>query len=236
MKKFKYLILILVISGGLFFLFGPEVLPENFQPQEFLGLVQNADVIIIFNSGGWGNTPLEKAEDFAPIIEGIQKTLKDWGYQSVVIPYTRTRNDFLGKITGTKEFFNSFQNSSGLLAKEIEFLAKNFPGKKIILAGLSNGGTFVTETYKKISKDVKDSIYTIAVGVPFWEEPIKSENVLRIDNNGKDSLAVGEIKSLFFSLIKAPFIGRIHAPGHDYFWASPEVSSQIISFLENKFR
>ncbi len=45
------------------------------------------DVIIIFNSGGWGNTPLEKAEDFATIIRGIQETLNQWGYNSIVVSY-----------------------------------------------------------------------------------------------------------------------------------------------------
>ena len=103
MKKVKRFIFFLVILCGLFFLFGPEVNPENLQPQELLNLATQNDVIIIFNSGGWGNTPLEKAEDFAPIIEGIEKTLKDWGYNSLVIPYIRTKDDFLGKITGRSE-------------------------------------------------------------------------------------------------------------------------------------
>jgi hypothetical protein len=236
MKTIKTFIFFLIFFASLFFLFGPEVIPENFQPQELLNKVADKDVIIIFNSGGWGNTPLEKAEDFAPVIKGIQKTLNEWGYRSVVIPYTRTRNDFLGKIAGTKEFFNSFQNSSEYLAKEIEFLAKNLPGKKIIIAGLSSGGAFVTETYEKISQDLKDSVYTIAAGAPFWEDSVKSENILQIDNNGKDTLAIGEVKSLLLSLIKAPFIGKFYAPGHDYLWSSPEVNSQIVSFLESKFR
>jgi pimeloyl-ACP methyl ester carboxylesterase len=158
MKKIKQFSLTLIILCGLFFLFGPEVIPENFQPQEILNVAKDNDVIIIFNSGGWGNTPLEKAEDFAPVIEGIQETLNKWGYRSMIIPYTRTRDDFLGKIAGAKEFFNSFQNSSENLAKEIEFLVKNFPDKKIIIAGLSSGGAFVTETYEKISQDLKGSV------------------------------------------------------------------------------
>ena len=122
------------------------------------------------------------------------------------------------------------------MAKEIEFLAKNLPDKKIIIAGLSNGGAFVNETYKKISKDVKSSVYTIAAGAPFWEDSVKSENILQIDNNGKDTLAIGEVKSLLLSLIKAPFTGKFYAPGHEYYWSSPGVKSQIVSFLEKKFR
>jgi len=236
MKIIKTFIFSLIVLASLFFLFGPEVIPDNYQLQEILNQASDDDVIIIFNSGGWGNTPVEKAEDFAPIIEGIQETLNEWGYKSVVVPYVRTKDDLLGKITGIKEFLNSFQNSSRDLAKEIEFLAKNLPDKKIIIAGLSNGGAFVNETYKKISKDVKSSVYTIAAGIPFWEKPVNSENLLQIDNNRKDVLAIGEIKSLFLSLIKAPFTGKFYAPGHEYYWSSPRVKSQIVSFLEKKFR
>lgn len=236
MQTLKYLILISVILSGLIFLFGPEVIPDNFQPQEILNVAANSDVIIIFNSGGWGNTPLEKAEDFAPIIEGIQQTLNEWGYNSVVIPYIRTKDNFWGRVTGAKEFFNSFRNSSKDLAKEVELLGKKFPDKKIIVAGLSAGGTFVNETIKKISNTVQNSVYAITAGTPFWTEKLKSENILQLDNNGKDTLAIGEVKSLLLSLIKAPFTGKFYAPGHDYFWSSAEVNSQIVSFLENKFR
>ena len=69
MRKFKYLTFTLVILGCLSFLFCPAITPENSQFQELLNPISQSDIVIIFNSGGWGNTPLEKAEDFAPIIE-----------------------------------------------------------------------------------------------------------------------------------------------------------------------
>jgi hypothetical protein len=246
MRKVKYFVLTSVILGGLFFLFGPEVFPENFQPQEILSLAQNADVIIIFNSGGWGDTPFEKAEDFAPIIEGIQETLEDLGYNSLVIPYKRTKNDFLGKIAGAKDFLNSFKSSSKILAEKIEFLTENLPDKKIIIAGLSAGGALVDETLGKVSPQIR--VYAIAAGIPFWHNNFESENILLLDNNGKDSLAKGDIKSLISALVKTPFkwifsklngenltfSQALQAPGHEYSWSSPEVSSQIVTFLENK--
>ena len=155
MKAIKKIILISVVLGGLFFLFGPEVAPENLQPQEILSLAKDSDVIIVFNSGGWGYTPLEKAWDFAPIIEGIQGTLSEWGYSSAVIPYNRTKNTLIGKVAGAKDFLNSFNLSSKTLAEEIEFLAENSPDKKIIIAGLSNGAAFVNRTYEKFPKKLK---------------------------------------------------------------------------------
>jgi len=252
MKKTKTLVLILVLLGSLFFVFTPEVIPENFQPQDLLDYnpptAQSYDVIIIFNSGGWGNTPLEKAEDFAPIIEGIEKTLKDWGYNSLVIPYIRTKDDFLGKITGAKDFLSSFKSSSEILAEKVEFLVEQFPDKKIIMAGLSSGAVLVDETIEEISEN--SQIYAIEVGTPFWTKTFESENILQLNNNGKDSLSAGEIKTLIFSLVRAPFkwisskmngqnltfSQAIRVPGHEYFWDSPEVGPQIVTFLENKFR
>jgi len=248
MKKLKQFILVSVVFGGLFFLFGSEVVPENFQPQEILDIAANSDVIIIFNSGGWGDTPFEKAEDFAPIVEEIQKTLNSYGYDSIVIPYQRTKNTLPGKIASAKDFLNFFNFSSDTLAEDLEFLAESLPDKKIILAGLSAGGALVEETMAKISEEAQ--VYAVAVGIPFWQKTTESENILLLDNNGKDTLSAGEIKSLLFSLVKAPFrwiFSKINgqnlplalafqAPGHKYLWDLPEVGPKIISFLEEKFR
>ncbi|OGZ19124.1 MAG: hypothetical protein A2Z68_01730 [Candidatus Nealsonbacteria bacterium RBG_13_38_11] len=247
MKKLIYLFVILI---GLFFLFGPEVRPDNFQPQEVLATVQDSDVIIVFNSGGWGDVPLEKAEDFAPIIEKIQQTLDQWGYGTVVIPYTRTKADLFGRVAGFRELMNNFKNSSNDLAEKLEALNEKFPDKKIIVTGLSVGGAFVTKTYENISEELKDSVYTIAVGTPFWADNFESNNIIQVDNEGKDSLVRGNVSPLFFSLVKSPFkwlVSRIQgqplpfsmafqAQGHAYSWESPEVGPKIISFLSDKFR
>lgn len=249
MKNLKLITIILVFIGGGVFIFTPNITPDNFTSQDLLSMVSESDVIIIFNSGGWGNTPLEKSDDFAPIINGIQETLKEWGYDSIVIPYKRTKNGFLGKISSSRDFFTSFDFSSENLAQEVNFLAENFPGKKIILAGLSNGSTLANRTYEKISVNVRDSVYTISAGAPFWAKLHNSDNVLQISNNGKDTLAKGDIASLMVELVKTPFrwafskingqnltLGQAaHADGHDYPWSSPEINSQIIGFLENKF-
>ena len=249
MKKLKLITIILVFIGGTVFIFAPNITPDNLISQDLLSMASNSDVIIIFNSGGWGDTPLQKADDFAPIISGMQQTLKDWGYDSIVIPYKRTKNSFLGKISSSRDFFTSFDFSSHYLAQEVNFLAEKLPGKKIILAGLSNGSTFANKTYEKISGNVRDSVYTVTAGAPFWVKINNSDNILQISNNGKDTLAKGDIKSLLVALIRTPFkwaFSKIsgqnltiaqaaHAYGHDYPWSSPEINSQIIGFLEKKF-
>lgn len=249
MQTLKYFIFILTIFGGLFFLFGPEVIPENFQPQEVLDVAKDSDVIIIFNSGGWGNTPLEKAQDFAPVIYGIQKTLYEQGYNSIVIPFYRTKNSLSGKVAGAKDFFSSYNFSSEILVKDLEFLTKNLPNKKIILSGLSDGAAFVNKTYEKATDEAKKSVYTIIAGTPFWSDNLESDNILQLDNNGGDSLTRGEVKSLFSALFRAPlqwiasklngqnlsFVQTFSVAGHDYRWDSPEVSAKITTFLKGKF-
>ena len=116
------------------------------------------------------------------------------------------------------------------------------------MAGFSSGAALVDETIEEISEN--SQIYAIEVGTPFWAESFESENILQLNNNGKDSLSAGEIRTLLFTLIKAPvkwisskvsgqnlpFSQAFHAPGHDYFWSSPEVGPQIVTFLENKIR
>ena len=246
MQKIKKIILISIILGCLAFIFSLEVVPENINSEEILGKAKNSDIIIIFNSGGWGNTPLEKAEDFAPIIAGIQETLSNLGYNSVVVPYKRTRD----KIAGAKDFLSSFDYSSEILAKDLEFLTEKLPDKKIIITGLSNGAAFVNKTYGKISDKTKNSIYAIGAGAPFWSDSFVSDNILQLNNKEKDTLVRGNIIPLLSSLIKAPFewiSGKINGENltfsqafqlshHEYYWNSPEVGPVIVSFLEAKIK
>jgi len=246
MEKIKLFTLFFVVFSGLFFLFGLEIVPEHLQIQEILDSVAQNDIIIIFNSGGWGDTPLEEAKDFAPLIKEIQNTLNDWGYSSTIIPYRRAT----GKISGAKDFLNFFDFSSEALAEDLELIARKLPDKKIIIAGLSNGGAFVRKTIEIISDDVKDSIFVISIGPPFWHEGSQPENTLQLTNKGKDSLSAGEVKGLLLALIKTPFrwiyskingqnlpLARaFQAPGHEYGWSSPEVGPQIVTFLSNKIR
>jgi len=249
-KTIKYLSIALIAFGGLIFLFNPGITPDNFQFQELLNSVSQNDVIIIFNSGGWGDTPLGEAKDFAPIMEGIQKTLNEWGYTSIVIPFARTKDGFLGRLSGTKEFFNFFRTSSDDLAKKVENIAEDLPDKKIILTGLSNGASFVDKTYEKISQETKNTVYAITVGPPFWAKTYESGNILRLDNSGGDSLVEGKALSLLLTFIKAPFrwiFSKINGQnlkfsqvlnisGHNYDWGSSEVGQEITSFLAGKFR
>ncbi|MDI6602832.1 MAG: hypothetical protein QME57_01790 [Patescibacteria group bacterium] len=59
------------------------------------------------------------------------------------------------------------------MTEKVEFLAKQFPDKKIIMAGLSSRAVLVDETIKEISEN--SQIYAIEVRASFWAETFKSE-------------------------------------------------------------
>ena len=206
-------------------------------------------ILVVFDSGGWGNTPVEKANDFGSVINGVKKTLNDMGYSVVVVSYNRTKNGFLGKLNGLEEIIDSFKFQSNQLADQIEHFLKNRPKSDVVMIGLCTGGGFVNETMRKISYKFKSRVYAIEAGVPFWIDSTQSRNIIKLDNNGRDSLATGQLGVLTLSLLKAPerwFLAKIkgenislpytiNAPGHKYSWKSPEVGPKIVSFLETKF-
>jgi hypothetical protein len=249
MTKIKYQILIPIVFLAVLIFFEFDILPENTQFSEIAGPYFNEDIVIIFNSGGWGNTPPEKAKDLTPIIKGIEKSLSERGYKYKVIPYERTKYGFLAKMTGAREMLSYFRGQSDELAGRIKvFLEKN-PDKKIIMVGLSNGASFVEKTMEKID-NFQSSVLAIEIGSPFWQKRNNSPNILHLDNGDKDSLTKGDLKILLPVLLKAPpkwllakitgenlsFSMAFSFPEHKYSWESPAVGYSINSFLDRKIR
>jgi hypothetical protein len=247
MGKFKVFIIVSGICTAVIFLFAPTIVPENPKFQEILSSASDNEILIVFNSGGLGHTPLEEASDFSPIIRGIEETLNEKGYKVAVVSYSRTKDNFWGEIAGVKGTFKSFKEQSEDLSLKIKDFLNDNPENKVIVAGLSQGGAFADKTIEKLN-GFHSRVLAIEAGVPFWQEKVSSENVLRLDNNGKDPVVKGDFKTLLFNLFESPvkwifakfarsnltFIDAIHAPGHDYYWSDSE--HQIVSFLENKLK
>jgi hypothetical protein len=249
MKLLKSFKLISIVVFGFVFSLSPAIESGNFSAEEIFNIIEDKDILIIFNSGGWGNTPIDKAYDFKPVMEGIQRSVEEWGYSSIIIPYKRTKEGLSGGISGTKDFLSRFRYSSDDLAGIISIVAENFPEKKIIIAGLSEGAGLVSETMKKIPEQAEDQILAIAAGKPFWIKDFNVENLLYLDNNKEDFLTKGDIR-LALCAIQAPFNWLIcntdgkkmafatafEVSGHNYSWSSENVGPEIISFLENRLR
>ena len=247
-KFFKILIFFLFIFSG-FFLWGRGRRPSSYlkwgeldsQKPRFNFL---PGVLIIFNSGGWGNTAFEEAEDFTKVIRGIKETLNRLGWRTIIVSYGRTKDDFLGRIQGMKEVLNSFKFQSEKLANQIKIFLERNPKSKVLMTGLSLGAHFVGETMKKIGEN--NSVFAIKAGVPFWGCGPRLKNILELINE-KDIVATGNYKTLISVTVKGiarwimakirgyklSLSNAIQIPGHRYDWKFPWTKERIVSFLES---
>jgi hypothetical protein len=237
----------LIVIAILIVVLAPETLPQA-EGQRLEPLLKQNDVIIIFNPGGWGDASLAQSTDFTPILDGIQTSLKEIGYSSVVVPYTRTPSGFFGRVSDAKELMNSFEYLSQVQAKDLAYLAHQYPQKWIILTGYSNGGGLTERTMAIMGN--QPHIIAMVAGVPFWFKAYSQPNILILDNQGKDVMASGDIKSIVIALIEAPFkwirakfTGQklsfslaFQPEGHYYPWSSPEVGLPVVHFIENQFK
>ena len=234
---------IFLISFIWFYLFFLEENIMSFE-ENLITASQNSDVVLVFNSGGWGTISFEKAMDFNPIINEVKELIEDHGLKVSIVEYHRTRENIIGKIGSIKEVIQGFPDSSKSFAKIIDKFLENNPGEKIIIAGLSNGAAFANSVIEKIEKN-KDKVLSIELGAPFWKKKTEGENILDI-NNQNDILANGQIGRLLFSLLRAPFVWTyenirgnktslseaMDISGHDYYWE--EHREKITLFIEEK--
>jgi hypothetical protein len=253
MKTVTWIVLaaiaLVIIGLALWFVFivKPQSVPDAAQEKVLLDAAANTDVIIIFNSGGWGNTAIAAAPDFAPILAGIQDTLASRGFSSKVVPFVRTQRGLTGKIEDIKDYLTSLKYSSAMLAAEVDYLLENAPGKKVIIAGLSNGAGLTEKAMQKLGD--KPGIYAISAGIPKFYHSYTSDSILNLDNGGKDTLSSGKYWSVVGAIVRAPYVYvrakfrhenlkfalSIEIPGHLYPWASPEVGPPIVGFIDAHF-
>lgn len=223
------------------------------QEVEFSELKGNripADVVIIPCFGGWGNVPLQQAQDLKPIIEGIQAYLDSNGIKPIVSPHRRAPAHFpsppslniqLAMIT---EMLGIHKTRARRFAADLETLCAKNPQVKWLLIGLSNGADFVDKTMELISPTTSARVFAIEIAVPFWRGVCNYENILRFDNNGKDPLPNGELEEVFFAALKAGinFLSSAvngewrgwerawHIPAHDYHWEN--IGPAVRAFLQ----
>jgi hypothetical protein len=236
----------LIRAGGLVFLLSPLKLPGG-QRQKLHNAAVKPEVLIVFNPGGWGDATLEQANDFTPILEGMQQTLIKRGYSTGLVQYSRALPDISGRCSGIREQIISFKHSSLMQAEDLRYLTQTFPRKRFILAGFSTGGGLTGRALKKLESE--SSIYGIMVGVPGWFPIHKSPRTVVLDNSCRDPVSCGNVMTIAATVLRAPYVwikSRLHGrklslalalqiPDHEYTWASVEVRSPIVKFLENNF-
>ncbi|MFA5431289.1 MAG: hypothetical protein WC319_00180 [Candidatus Paceibacterota bacterium] len=205
---------------------------------------ENSDVVIVFNSGGWGTVPFEQAFDFNSIISEIKKLIETKNYKVSIVQYYRTQENFFAKIASLRDIIFNFPDSSKTFAGRVNRFLENNPNDKVVMTGLSNGASFVDAAMADL-KDKQENVWAIELGAPFWGKNTKSENIISF-NNQKDILANGKLGQILVAIIKAPFVwlfsnasGKyisitqaLHANGHDYYWQ--QIKDDMTSFINKE--
>lgn len=210
---------------------------------------QGKDIVLIWNSGGWGRKSFQDDPDWVGIFDGIESELTDMGYSSAVVNYIRSEDNLRGLAREIMGALIGYPSRAKELADEVDSLTESNSDCKVILVGLCNGAIFVNEAMKHLEDNPR--VYSIQASQPFWHRASDSQKSLVINDNGEtvDVLTTG---SIFWSIIRenawrlpttekppggAAMIGDrfIKAPGHEYLWDQPRVRSEITSFLDTNF-
>lgn len=203
---------------------------------------KDKDVVIIFNSGGFGWTPIEEIPEGQVFVTGIESELANLGYSALLLNHFRTAETLNGCLGELILATGLYPSKARDLAARVEFLTKHIPGISVILTGQSNGAG-ICESVIRILKD-NTQVYSIQLGPPFWEDTIELDRSLVLRSNGvfPDSFSQGDLFAIIRANIEALFgisqenpghiLLYIGAPGHDYQWKYETVRSQVINFLE----
>ncbi len=217
---------------------------------QLLGLYMRAkdkDVVVVFNSGGWGGTVVENAEGWFSIVEGIRAKLSSFGYETLFLNYQRTEKNIRAYIDELVELLRLYPTKVTYLSERINFLTSHVPDLSVIIAGESNG-TVISDGVMKRLKD-NHRIYSIHTGPPFWHKPTVRERTLVLESNGTapDTFSDGDVPAILWASFKAAIgflpgenergtiFNSLIAPGHDYGWQYPAVEEKISGFLEKNF-
>jgi hypothetical protein len=208
---------------------------------------RDRDVVVVFNSGGWGWNMIEKTPGWTSILEGIKSKLEGLGYKSLVLNYKRTSKGLRACIKEFIEGSARYPQKAKDLAKRVEFLTKHIPSLRVIVAGESNG-TVIADCTMSLLQD-NPRVYSIQTGTPFWHKTTSLDRTLLMNSNGKtiDTFSYGNVRAVIWTTVKGWFglsslednpgtiLSWLRAPGHDYSWQYPGVCSEVGKFLEKNF-
>ncbi len=209
--------------------------------------VKDIDVVIIFNSGGWGWNLTRETPGWTSILDGITSQLESQGYNSMVLNYRRTSSGITGCLKEFYEVATSYPHKAKDLAWRVEFLTDHLPNLRIIVAGESTG-TVISDKAMDILKD-KTQVYSIQTGAPFWHKHTALDRTLLMNSNGRgtDTFSYGNVPAMVWATVKGWFgltspndnpgniLSWLKAPGHDYSWQYTGVCSEVVDFLDRNF-
>jgi hypothetical protein len=158
-------------------------------------------------------------------------------------------NELVGKRC-IKEFFEAaakYPRKARDLSRRVVFLTDHIPELKVIIAGESLG-TVISDRCMDILEG-NTRVYSIQTGTPFWYQPAELDRKMLMNSNGSgiDTFSHGDLPEMVWATFKGWFgftspednpgniLNWLKAPGHDYSWQYPGISSAVITFLEANF-
>jgi hypothetical protein len=223
--------------------------------------VDDKDVLVIHNPGGWGSSRLDRCLEWErSIVEGVKTTVEKLGYSPFITQYFRSGDSVWAHLRDSKDQFNSFlrgyYSHANVLSAELKLINRQFDNLNVVMVGVSQGAGFTNAVMRQL--DGNDHIYSIELGTLFLHLRHRklTDHTLAIDGNGQlpDPIvhrnlwlgfrvyATSPLRWLRYRLTGKPrsFTRCIDMPGHDYNWDYPGVKQKIEVFLgsifENKSR
>ncbi len=247
-----------------------EVVGNNINAQkqfiaELLYLYDKAkgnDIVVFSSSGGWGAKPLSSDYQGRSWLSGIKDELTQLGCKFCIIENVRTGSGLLERFFELKEHLTRYPVKAKRLAAKIDFLTQNITDLKVLITGQSAGAAFAGSVARYLQDNPR--VYSIQVGIPFWQRVEQVSNSLVIASSGisADVLSEKDLKSFLkanigklFVIGHAPSFTTVdwfttkaiiiftsyalglgfEAPGHEYMWEYPGVGPVIKAFLAENF-
>jgi len=208
---------------------------------------KDRDVVVVFNSGGWGWNLTDQTPGWASILDGIRSKLEELGYNPLVLNYRRTTSGIRGVLREFIEAMTRYPHKSRELAGRVSFLTEHIPDLRVIVTGESTG-TVISDKTMNILRD-RSQVYSIQTGTPFWHKPTVLDRTLLMNSNGRgvDTFSYGNVPAMIWATFKGWFglsspddnpgtiLSWLKAPGHDYSWQYPGVYAEVTNFLDKNF-
>ena len=205
-------------------------------------VAKEVDVLVVVNSGGWGWSSIEAALHGPEFIAGLDAELTGMGYSTLWLDFYRTPKTLNGCLSEFMMAPGLYPAKAEDLAARVDFLTRNIPELRVLLTGESNGCTICHGAMQIL--DGNPQVFSIQMGLPFWNNSDNSDQSLILRTNGivPDAFSQGDMFTITRANLEAmmgisqQYPGNIllyiGAPGHDYDWQHPGVGPEIRRFLQ----